>query len=86
MCYNAFQEMNMKTELFETSDLAFASYLYCSGTPLADIDRQNPRRCVFVFNSPNPALVTKWQEGKAIANVLTFYNSYQTLKRVLYKG
>ena len=75
----------MQTETFETSDIALASYLFCSGTTLERIDRRNPKRCTFVFQSPRPELVSKWQEGKAIVNALAFYNAYQNLKGKLYR-
>ena len=72
--------MKMETEIFSTTDIALASYLYCSGTQLSQIDRQNPRRCIFVFDSPKPELISKWQEGKTTVNALAFYNAYQALK------
>ncbi len=78
--------MSMEIEPYATSDIALASYLYCSGTNLSDIDRQNPRRCLFVFDSPKSELISKWQEGKATVNALAFYNAYQALKARLYRG
>ena len=79
-------EMEMKEDLYETPDIALASYLYCSGTNLAEIDRQNPRRCLFIFHSPKPELISKWQEGKANVNALAYYNAYQGLKAKLFRG
>ena len=78
--------MAMKTEKYETSDIAQASYLYCSGAHLSGINRQNPHRCVFIFKSTRPELVSKWQEGKTTVNALAFYNAYQALKARLYRG
>jgi len=78
--------MAMETELYETSDIALASYLYCSGTSLAAIDRHNSRRCLFVFLSPKPELISRWQEGKATVNALAYHNAYQALKAKLYRG
>ena len=78
--------MEMKTNEFETSDIALASYLLCSGTQLTALNRNNPRRCVFVFESPKPEFLSKWQEGKANVNALAFLNSYQTLKARLFRG
>ena len=77
--------MAMETETYETSDIALASYLYCSGAHLSRIDHQNPRRCIFIFNSPKPELISKWQEGKATVNALAFYNAYQALKARLFR-
>ena len=78
--------MAMETETYETSDIALASYLYCSGAHLSGIDRQNPQRCVFVFDSPKPELISKWRGGKAVVNALAFYNAYQALKAKLFRG
>lgn len=74
----------MEGKTYETSDLGLAAYLYCAGVQLTEIERQNPRRCIFIFDSPKPELVSKWQEGKASVNALAFLNSYQVLKRRLY--
>lgn len=76
----------METEIYETSDIALASYLYCSGGQLAGIDRHNPHRCVFIFSSTTPELLTNWQQAKAMVNALAFYNAYQALKAKLFRG
>ncbi len=76
----------METEIFSTTDIALASYLFCSGTHLARIDRINPRRCIFIFDSPKSELISKWQEGKASVNALAFHNAYQELKARLFRG
>ncbi len=75
----------MGTKIFDTSDIALASYLYCSGAHLSRIDRQNPRRCIFIFDSPKPELISKWQEGKANVNALAYHNAYQELKARLFR-
>jgi len=76
----------MEETKYETSDIALASYLFCSGTHLSGINRQNPRRCIFVFNSPKTELISKWQEGRANVNALAFHNAYQELKARLFRG
>jgi len=78
--------MEMGTGMFQTADIALASYLYCSGAHLSGIDRQNPHRCLFAFDSPKSELISKWQEGKATVNALAFYNAYQALKAKLFRG
>ena len=81
--------MAMETQTpqtYETSDIALAAFLFCSGTHLSRIDRANPQRCIFVFNSPNSELISKWQEGKANVNALAFHNAYQELKARLFRG
>lgn len=81
--YNKLDENN---GTYETHDIALASYLYCSGAHLSGIDCQNPRRCIFIFDSPKPELISEWQEGKATVNALAFHNAYQTLKTRLFRG
>ena len=76
--------MAMKTDMYETSDIALASYLFCSGVSLNAINRRNPQRCVFVFQNPKADIISKWQEGRANVNALAFYNAYQTLKTRLF--
>ncbi len=77
--------MAMETQTYETSDIALASYLHCSGVHLSGINRTNPRRCIFVFDSPRTELISKWQEGKANVNALAFHNAYQELKARLFR-
>lgn len=78
--------MEMKTEIFSTTDIALAAFLYCSGAQLSGIDRQNPRRCIFMFDSPDSKLISEWQEGKASVNPLAFHNAYQHLKAEIFRG
>ena len=76
----------MTSEKHETSDIALAAFLYCSGTHLSGIDHQDRRRCIFIFDSPKPELISRWQEGKANVNALAFHNAYQELKARLFRG
>ena len=57
--------MAMEMQTYETSDIAQAAFFLASGTNLLSIDRQNPQRCIFIFDTPKPELISKWQEGKA---------------------
>jgi hypothetical protein len=77
--------MAMATQTYETSDISLASYLFCSGTHLSRINRQNPRRCIFIFESPQVELLSKWQAGKATVNALAFFNAYQALKAKIFR-
>lgn len=79
-------EMENENGQFETSDIALASYLYACGTQLLSINRRDIRRCVFVFKSPDPQLVSEWQEGKANTNALAYYNALQFLKTKIFQG
>jgi len=79
-------QIEMDKQAYSTSDIALAAFLYCSGAHLCEIDRQDRRRCIFVFDSPQPQLISKWQEGKANVNALAFHNAYQELKARLFRG
>ncbi len=79
--------METKTsQAYRTSDLALATYLYCSGTKLLNIERNNGWRATFVFESPKPELISKFQEGTATCLALAYYNAYQSLKQKLFGG
>lgn len=75
----------MDTESYDTSDIALASFLLCSGGRLVETKRDHPRRCVFSFTLPNDDLLVKWQGGKATVNALAFYNAYQRLKGEVFR-
>ncbi len=78
--------MAMETDTYETTDIAQAAFLFASGTKLISIDRRNPRRCIFVFDSPQPDLLSKWLQGKANVNALAYHNGYQELKAKVFRG
>ena len=69
-----------KSEIFRTHDIILASFLYCSGIQLISIDRQDPRRCIFLFERPSSLLLSEWQRGTANVNLLAFHNAYSVLK------
>lgn len=76
----------MGTDTYKITDIAQAAFLFASGTNLISIDRQNPRRCIFIFNLPRQDLILKWQEGRATVNALAYHNSYQSLKAKMFRG
>jgi hypothetical protein len=71
---------------YSTSDIALASYLYCSGAQLRGLDRSNPHRCIFIFKSPSKDSILKWQKGEAVVNAMSFYNAYQLMKAEVYEN
>ena len=75
----------MEMDTHETADIAQAAFLFASGTNLLSIDRQNPRRCIFIFEFPSPELLSRWQLGDASVNALAFYNAYQNLKAKIFR-
>ncbi|MGD0354745.1 MAG: DUF5659 domain-containing protein [Dehalococcoidia bacterium] len=79
-------EIKWEMNIYETSDIALASYLYCSGAAITKVDNQNPRRCIFVFSLTKPEVLSLWQEGRAMVNALAYYNAYQALKAKIFRG
>ena len=71
---------DIEMEKYQTSDIALASYLFCSGATFKSIDRQDPHRCIFHFDLPDVELLSNWQGGKAYVNALAYFNAYQFLK------
>ena len=78
--------MAKNNQRYETSDMALGAYLYCCGTQVIAIDRHNPRRCIFVFQAPDPLLISEWQAGRANVNALAYYNALQSLKGKIFRG
>lgn len=67
---------------FPTSDFPLASFLYASGVILKrvlDIPNDS-RRKLFVFDQPDPALISLFQSGKAEVNVLALNNAQNALR------
>lgn len=67
---------------FQTSDMALAAFLYYHGANLVTIDKQNPRRCTFIFGvSPeHRELISGWRDGSAMVGALGFMSAYRTMK------
>lgn len=65
---------------FTTSDTPFAAFLYASGVRLVELDRSNPQRVAFVFDSPDADLIAGWQKSTAMVNVRAFWSGLQEMK------
>ncbi len=64
---------------FETTDLRLATFLYASGVKLQGIDRRSDPRATFIFDEPNPELLSTFQSGIATINVFAYDNARNTL-------
>ena len=71
---------NESDGFLSTSDTPFAAFLYASGVKLLELDRSNPQRIAFVFDSPDGELLASWQKATATVNVRAFWSALQELK------
>jgi hypothetical protein len=72
------------SSLYKTSDICLASFLLSSGVELKDVDRGDPWRVTFIFAEPDDSLLLEWAKGTAIANVISLFSSYQTIKKNIF--
>jgi Domain of unknown function (DUF5659) len=76
---------NMKNE-FKTSDLYLSAFLQVRGAHLSHIERNNPQRCIFIFDNCDETSLSEWNKGTAETNAVAYTNALQRLKRTLYSG
>jgi hypothetical protein len=69
-----------------TSDLGLASFLIVSEIELRNINRTNPRRAIFVFDTPKGGLIAGWQSGRGQVSALAYYSALQKLKGELWRA
>lgn len=70
---------------FQTSDLSLETTLSMF-VPMADIDRTNPRKALFIFTS-TPAiesLISSYWQGTIQVNPQGYYNALHNIKAKLY--
>jgi hypothetical protein len=71
-------------ESFKTSDTALSAYLVSEGFGTPEIEFPNGSRAFFVFSRENPKIedsINAWDTGRALGNVVMFFQAYQTLLR-----
>lgn len=67
---------------FRTSDTPLAAYLLSEGFEPQDIDYSNPQRADIIFPIDSSSMATyvrEYQLGKAIGNIVAFYNAHRYL-------
>lgn len=70
-------------EVFRTSETSLSAYLISEGFDFPSIDYENGTQAYFSF-SKTPELQQKidsFDTGRAIGNIVLFFNAYQTLLR-----
>jgi hypothetical protein len=83
--YGVFNMERNTTSGFSTSDLGLAAFLISNESKLRGVDRTNPRRAIFLFETTSPELISGWQSGRGLVSGLAYYNALQTLKGELYR-
>ncbi|MBU1165238.1 hypothetical protein KKA15_06820 [Patescibacteria group bacterium] len=72
---------------FKTSNFYLSAFLICKGLKIVDVDRQNPRRALFVFEDSlkREELVREFEFGKtALVDVRIYASTLKELKNKLY--
>lgn len=78
----------MNSNYYETSDLGLAAALLTFGIVLVRVDKQNPRRAVFVFAASKElsTLVDSFWSGEMRLSALRYFESTKLLKSRIYGG
>ncbi len=78
---------NRDSRYYRTSDLYLAAYLYTHTLPIVNIDKTNPKRCVFVFRDTpqRESLETKFLFGiEAPVDAILYAQAIRDLKTKIY--
>ena len=78
----------MNSNYYETSDLGLAAALLTFGVVLVRVDKQNPRRAVFVFADSKElsTLVDGFWSGEMTLSALRYFENTKLLKSRIYGG
>jgi len=73
-------------DVYETSDLGLAAALLTFGIVLFRVDKENPRRAVFVFvaSIETPSVVEEYRSGVLMVNALRYFENTKRLKSRIY--
>lgn len=72
------------TSRFTTADLPLAAYLLVVGLTLAELDKSDPRRQLFVFEGNAEPYLAGYLSRKALVDPISMYEQIKNLKRALY--
>lgn len=78
--------MNNKINRFQTESFPLAALLLCEGYPIVSIDRTNPRRAVFIFETTDSLIniIDDYRKGLIKVNPKTYYYAQREIKELLY--
>lgn len=76
----------MPNQKYETSDFYLAAFLRTKGVKLRNVDRTNPRRVVFIFETASSTtdLVDEYMMGASQVNPRMYASIIRQLKDILY--
>lgn len=76
----------MQNNEYETTDLGLAAALTASSIQLVRIDKNNPRRALFVFNNSAQVrdYVRKYWQDEMFVSAMAYNNALKHLKARLY--
>lgn len=80
-------KMENQKNNYYTSDIKIASFLLSKGISLIGVERPNLNKVVFIFEKEQQVLsyVQDYLSDKAIVNPRVLFESFNNLKRVIYK-
>lgn len=73
---------------FKSSDFYLACFLFAAGVALESVDKSNPKRAVFIFESSKKveSQIQYFLENKATINPRDFAHAIKELKQRLYSN
>lgn len=80
--------MNTKISRFQTESFPLATLLLCEGYPIVSIDKTNPRRAIFIFETTDSLmeLIDDYRKGLVRVNPKTYYYTQKEIKELLYES
>lgn len=78
----------MENNTFSTDSFVLASYLLCESFKLISINRDNPKRMIFVFEDSDQrgSLVELFFSYRAQVEPNRFYSAQRNLKQMIYQN
>ena len=77
---------NINSKDFTTSDLPLATFLHATGHKLLFINRENPKRAIFIFEVNDLSVIDRWNRKDCMVNAWVFWTSFNKLKAKIYNG
>ena len=76
------------TGTFSTDSFVLASYLLCESFKLISINRENPRRMIFIFedSKDRATLIELFFSYRARVEPNRFYSAQRNLKQMIYQN
>lgn len=78
----------MENNTFSSDSFVLASYLLCESFKLISINRDNPKRMIFIFEDSNQreSLIELFFSYRAQVEPNRFYSAQRNLKQMIYQN